>query len=232
MNLKQIITLLFLIIICQSILAQKPVKNFTPTSFSEVEYSKFSVNKSMPNEMRPQVLTALSYYPELSTVNIVFRMKESKTPLTSRPTFWSLFKAKKNRTYQITISTKAAEWLNPILFANLPYNAQIGVLGHEISHVADYNDKNFWQLLRIGVGMLSKKYTDKFEFNTDMRCVEHGLGYQLKSWSVYTRMALDLNEWKGAGKKNTKKAETEAEQRYMNPSTIEKYMQLLNIYNK
>lgn len=198
MKLKHEIIFLFLILVSQSIVAQKPVKQFTPNSFSEAKYGKFAVNKNIPIQIRAQALLALAYYPELIDQDIEFILKKAKTPLTSRPTFRSLFKSKDNRIYRITISTESVEWLQPILFNNLPFNAQVGVLGHEIAHITEYKSKNFWQLLRIGIGMLSKKFTNSFEFNTDKRCIEHGLAYQLKDWSIYTREALKIGEWKGA----------------------------------
>jgi hypothetical protein len=50
-----------------------------------------------------------------------------------------------------------------------------------------------------------------------MRCIEHGLGYQLLAWSVQVREKLQVKEWKNVSAKSSS-------ERYMNPETIEKYI--------
>ena len=66
---------------------------------------------------------------------------------------------------------------------------------------------------------------DAFEYNTDKRSIQHGLGYQLLSWSEEVRSKLNLNQWGGANKPERKR------ERYMNPETIKKSMQAITEYN-
>ena len=188
-------------------------------------------NKTIPKDIAPQVLTALSFYPELQDVKIEFRLRKRKTPLTSRPRIFSVFRKKKNRNYVITISIETKEELTPILFSNLPYNAQIGVLGHELAHISDYTTLNTFQLLGLSFGMLSSKYVDKFEWDTDQRTIEHGLGYQLYAWSSYVRQALNIKEWLGASKQIGEGNEPAINTRYMGPSAILAFLQRSGQYS-
>lgn len=179
----------------------------------------------------PQVLTALSFYPELRNVRIKFRVRKRKTPLTSRPRILSVFRKKKNRNYVITISNATTDRLTPILLSNLPYNAQIGVLGHELAHISHYNTQNTFQLIGLSLGMLRSTYVDEFEWNTDKSTIEHGLGYQLYDWSSYVRNALNIREWLGASQDVLDADLLKPKERYMNPKTILKHIQSNEQYN-
>ena len=73
---------------------------------------------------------------------------------------------------------------------------------------------------------LSKKSIDGFEYKTDMICIEHGLGYQLLSWSKEVRLKLNLIQWKGI-----KQLQENGRERYMNPESITKVISESKIYN-
>ena len=210
--------------------AQTPVMCFDKNCIDTNYYAAFGNNKIIPTEIREQVLFALTCYPELRDTKIIFRFREKITPLSSRPKFTSAFKKKLHRTYVITISTKSNNKFSPIVFSKLPFNAQIGVLGHELAHVADFNEKSSWQLIGLSLKMFNTKFVDRFEFNTDHICINHGLGYQLYDWSKYVRTALDIKEWKGAETDYSSEKDIPDKQRYMNPETIEKYIASNAIY--
>ncbi len=210
--------------------AQQPVKQFHPEHFDPVYYNQFGSDKIIPKEISNQVLLALSFFPELKYAKIKFSLCERHSPLSSRPTFISCFKRKRNRKFVISISTKTSEKLSPILFENLPYNAQVGVLGHELSHVSDFASRGFFGLIRIGVGHVSKKFMDNFENKTDMICIRHGLGYQLMEWSKYVRTALQIQEWYGADNPESFQKRSFKRERYMSPPSIQHQIDLLTLY--
>jgi hypothetical protein len=104
-------------------------------------------------------------------------------------------------------------------------NAQIGVLGHELAHSNEFINTGFFGIMRIAIGNLSWKYLDKFEYNTDKMTIDHGLGYQLLSWSETTEemlrnFGLQKDEDSAAGKR----------ERYMKPETIRQYINLSPTY--
>ena len=124
-------------------LCQKPVKQFAANSFSEEVYkildTAIGKNKTIPERYRKQILVALSYFPELAEAHIQFRIKHTYTPLASRPSWFGIFQKHKYRKYMITISDSSSSLLTPILLQQMEFNAQVGVLGHELSHVADFS---------------------------------------------------------------------------------------------
>lgn len=172
-------------------------------------------NKSMDSVFMRQIKGALMFYPELKNATIKFRIKKTQSPLAARPTFWAIFQKPKNRTYLITISHKTSDRFSPILLENLSFDAQVGVLGHELSHIAFYNQKKGAYFIRLVFMQLNTKAMDKFENETDKRCIEHGLGYQLLSWSTEVREKLGIKTWRGVDDN----AVTEKE-RYMSPASI------------
>lgn len=222
---KRFNTVLLLFIFANTFLAQKVVQSFKKDSLdSNFQKSIIYTNKTIPTQFDTVVKIALSYYPELKNVAIKIKVKNKLAPLAARPTVWSLFLKPEKRKYIITISDKSINYLSPILLKNLSFNSQIGVIGHELAHIAEYNSKKGVFFIGLVFKHLSKKQMDKFEFNTDKRCIEHGLGHQLLSWSMEVRHKLTLNQWGGANKPKAKR------ERYMNPETIINTMNLITIY--
>lgn len=164
-----------------------------------------------------QTRAALLFYPELKTTKITFKVKKSRSPLSARPRIWSVFQRPRNRNYVIVISSKTLKWLEPILLKNLSFNAQIGVLGHELSHVADFQQRRGIWFIRHAALHSNKKYVDKFENSTDSRCIKHGLGYQLLAWSEEVRRNLKIEQWNGADS-----PDAIGRERYMSPASIRK----------
>ncbi|TAL46019.1 MAG: hypothetical protein EPN92_06775 [Chitinophagaceae bacterium] len=184
---------------------------------------EFGKNKEIPEQYRKPILTALSHFPELKDVHVIFRIRKEYAPLTTKPNFAGVFKRKNHRTYIITISNETIDTLKGLLIQNLAFEEQVGVTGHELSHVVDFNSKNFPQTIAIGIGHLSKKYIDKMEFNTDRICIMHGLGEYLLAYSMHVRQTMHVHNWRGVDYVNKGNGNGHYE-RYMNPDTIEKYM--------
>ena len=179
--------------------------------------------KTIPAEYEKEALAALVHFPELRNVPVVFRVRKSFSTLKTRPSFISMFLPRGRRKYIITISSKTIPELEPISFKNLPEEARIGILGHELCHVVDFSGKSACQSLRIAAGHLSRHFMDSLEFHTDELCVRHGLGKQLEAWSIFIRQTMHTTYWRGAD--FVKRGDTRYE-RYMNPATIEKEMEL------
>ncbi|CAH8281886.1 hypothetical protein EV196_11213 [Mariniflexile fucanivorans] len=218
---KIVCSIFYLFLFHNDLKAQEIVESFYQDSLTNGEFSnlksEFGNHKTVIADYEKQMLIALSYFPELKDVKIVFRLRNRKTPLATRPTFFSMFCSAKKRTYVITISKKSTNYLNTIIFKNLNYNAQIGVLGHELSHISDYLNKGFGKMVVIAKNeLLSPTEVDKREFNTDLDCINHGLGFQLLDWSINVRENLKRANWLGA----VNLSNDEKSERYMNPSTI------------
>jgi hypothetical protein len=213
-NIKRLVFIftLFLTKINAQITPQKIVnQEFIKENFKDSLF----LNKKIDSLYKLQIQGALLFFPELKNVHIKFRVKHTLVPLAARPRIWAVFQKPENRKYLITISSKSIGKLEPILLKNLSFNAQVGVLGHEISHIAEFNEKKRSFFIKLLFWQLSKIRMDIFENNTDRRTVEHGLGYQLLAWSTEVRHNLKIKEWGGAVKNGVQERE-----RYMSPETI------------
>jgi hypothetical protein len=179
------------------------------------------INKQLPPGFEVQALEALSHFPELRATPIRFKVKASRMTAKTRPTVISSFLPKGCRKYLITISDQSIPDLNPILLKAQPYEAQVGLLGHELSHISDFSRKSSFKSFRDLVGHLSARWLDKMEFHTDWIAIQHGLGKNLQAWSRFIRNTMQVEYWRGSGYVKNKNNRIE---RYMNPDTIQKYM--------
>jgi hypothetical protein len=136
-------------------------------------------------------LRALSHYPELQGLRIVFRYERNKTAHSSRPRIWSVGRRPHRRCYLIAISTDVPDFFEPGMLKNLPYNAQIGVLGHELAHTCQYLGMRTGALLREGIRYQTRAaHVQTVEHHTDSIAIRHHLGYQLRTWSGQVRPLL------------------------------------------
>jgi len=156
----------------------------------------FGFNKLLIKELEYSSLIALSFFNELDSTRIEFRKKSIKTTLNVRPTVSSLFFRKKaKRKYIIRINDNVNT--PDITVDEVPFNAQIGLLGHEFCHIVDYQSRNFFQVIGRLFSYTSKKSKERFEKEIDQLTISKGLGWQLYDWSYYVLHTSDAtNEYK------------------------------------
>lgn len=214
-------------------LAQQPVQRFDPSSFTKEDslllVKMYGRNKEILPQFALPTLIALSYFPELEDTHIRFVFKDAYSPLRTKPNTWGIWRKGPNRSYTVTISDSSQFKLEFILLPFMGFNARIGVIGHELSHVADFSAMNIFQLAGSGIGHISTHYIDRFEYRTDSICIAHGLGYQLMEWSKFVREKLHTKNWEGSDNINEPVMTRE---RYMNPSTIQARIDHSAMYKK
>ncbi len=183
---------------------------------------EFGQNKILPKGFEIATLVALSHYPELKEVKIRFVLKETFIPLVSRPNITSMFKRKKNWEYLVIISDHSNDDMETILLKNLSFNAQVGIIGHELGHTAYYLDKKIGDMIGVGFNYINKKYRANFEKDTDKRAIDHGLGWQLYDYAIFSRSLPDM----------TRENIDWIDKYYMNGASIFQYMQHHPLYQK
>ncbi len=145
---------------------------------------RFGQNKTIPKKHELSILLALSYYPELIGVKIVFKDSKISTTLNARPTTLSLlFRKKQHRKYIVRINTKQKDSL--VTLNEVPFNAKIGLFGHEFNHFIDYERLNLFGVMKRLFSYTNKKSKEKFEKEIDLMTIKRGLGWQLYDWSFY-----------------------------------------------
>jgi hypothetical protein len=200
--------------------AQIPRKIFIKDSLTEDYFrelkKEFGNRKLYPQQFEKQILVALSYYPELKNTPILFRIRTRHTGLNTRATWPGVFESSRKRHFVITISDSSEDMLMPLMFKNLSFNAQVGVMGHELAHATDFLRMTTRQIIMHAIKNVSAKYIDRFEYNTDAICIAHGLGYQLLEYSSYVRQKMKRVYWRGSDFAH----HPMDIERYMNPTTI------------
>jgi hypothetical protein len=174
-------------------------------------------NKVYPADFEEQILTALSFYPELKDHRIDFQLRKGYAPLSSRPTYGGLFRSARKRKYKVFISTGSGKMWDSMVLKYAPFDAGVGVLGHELSHVLNFSRMSGLSLTWLGVSHVSKSYMDRFEFLTDSLSIEQGMGEYLLAMGIHARKtfgAPDPEQLQVKGEKGNYK------ERYMSPSTI------------
>ncbi|PCJ85360.1 MAG: hypothetical protein COA57_07795 [Flavobacteriales bacterium] len=137
-------------------------------------------------------VVALSHYPELKDVKIKFVEKKIKATMAARPAGLSIFRKGPKRKYKIFINNK----YNPkgMLLEMFSFDSQTGVVGHELGHIAWYINRSTFGIIADGTGYLFPKFRANYEKATDRRTVDHGLGWQLYSFTYQGLHELKMPE--------------------------------------
>jgi hypothetical protein len=138
-------------------------------------------NKTFLSSYEVASLIALRHYPQLVNTKIIFKEKSINSTMQARPKGLNILRRKGKRKYVVYINT-----INPkVPLDSISFNAKVGVLGHELAHIVDYESRSVLSILGIALRYGSKKYRAKFERATDQMTINHGLLWQSYDFSAY-----------------------------------------------
>ncbi|MFC5412447.1 hypothetical protein ACFPMF_24190 [Larkinella bovis] len=146
------------------------------------ELAEFGTHKTIPAVIKKNVLTALSFYPELknTTIRFCFKQRIRSSVMQAQPVFRSLLNRRKNRAYRIYISALFKLTHSAVPIHQLPDAIMIGWIGHELGHIMDYERRSTLGMAGFGLSYLfSPAYVKKVERIADHFAVERGLGHYL-----------------------------------------------------
>jgi len=146
---------------------------------------EFGMNKTIPTEIELECLTALSYYPELKNIKIIFQFGSPVSTMVSRPKLKSILRSGNKREYQIIIR-KPGISKNGLEWNELSFNSLIGWIAHELGHIVHYSHKTSGGVLFTGVKYGFPGYRRRMERFTDNLVIQHDLGYALLEGTDYT----------------------------------------------
>ncbi|NQV69668.1 MAG: hypothetical protein HQ498_06550 [Pseudohongiella sp.] len=148
--------------------------------------AEFGQHKELPINFELQTLLALSHYPELKDIKIRFIIDDVGIPLSSRPHWASMLRSASNRSYQVIMDSNLEGPRDVLLLKNQPFNAQIGIIGHELAHTVYYLNRSFWGIIADALCQLNACRID-FERATDRRLISYGLGWQRYDHATFVR---------------------------------------------
>lgn len=159
--------------------------NFSDTVFPDVFF------QNNANEFKDPVITAASAFSELKDVKIEIKRKRIKTMMAARPKISFLFRNRENREYVIIITNHEVMNANA-MYANMSSCAQVGVLGHELSHILSYEDMTNMELLWFGIKYVFNK--KEVEAETDLIAIKKGFGQQIIEFNRYLNKSPEINK--------------------------------------
>jgi len=133
---------------------------------------------NIPESIKKEILTALSYYPELENtrINFEFKKKIKKSTMQAQPSFGSFFRKKEKRSYNIYMSETVNISGETLYTKNMPSNVLIGWIGHELGHVMDYRNRSNFNLIWFGIKyILSDSHIVEAERSADTFAVQSGM---------------------------------------------------------
>ena len=110
-------------------------------------------NKGLPPGFETAAAIAYSAFPQLKDVNIDMILTEEGAPMESTVEIGSLFGGRKNRRYRILLNDAHNSFFDPILLRSLPFDAQVGILAHELGHIVYYHDLNVFEFGNWGLNI-------------------------------------------------------------------------------
>ncbi|MGF7139792.1 hypothetical protein [Roseimarinus sediminis] len=192
---RYVLVLLPMLIASFFVKGVEPVQNIHKDSI-EVKldrlWQELGSNKEVTEELMPQFLAALEYFPELKHLKIKVVRRDIKTTMQCRPRWDFFLHQRDQRTYLIVVD-KEKEGFDGVLFEELPLNAQVGVFGHELAHVLDYSGRNTLEVIALGVRYLNKNQRRLIENRVDLLAINKGLGFQINDFSKYVFEDADVS---------------------------------------
>lgn len=145
-------------------------------------------------DIRFDILTALSYYPELAGVKIKFSYKPIKQTMNSRPSPLNMFRKKANWRYSIIVNNNKGRY-KALPFEKLPFSMKVGWLGHELAHTLQYKQMRSGEMVVFAFKyVFSKRFVRKAERYSDLITIEHGLAYPLYIGIDFLQNSKDIDE--------------------------------------
>ena len=143
------------------------------------ELLPFRHNKQIPPAIAYNVLTALSFYPELkdTCIHFIFKANIKTSVMQAQPVFATLLLGRNKRRYRINISAHFKLIHSQMPITEIPDEVMIGWIGHELGHILDYESKSNTEMISFGYRYISSpSYVKEAERLADTYAVERGLG--------------------------------------------------------
>lgn len=209
-----IITLLLVLValvIFQDVDPEHEVPDIIPFAFQDTlanrNYNLDSLkaiigeNKSLPEGFEVAAAIAYSAFPQLKDVDIEMILTPEGAPMESTPVIKTLFGPRKNRRYHILLNDAQNSYFEPILMRALPFDAQVGILAHELGHIVYYQKLNILEFGKWGLMYLKDDdFRSTHERSTDLMPFYHGLGSQIYQYAYFVRYDPSCREFYKNGK--------------------------------
>lgn len=178
--------------------------------------------------LKKQFNYVLKFFPKMLVKNIRIEFNRKEDVVKIKPKFSSIFKMPSQRVYTVYFSKGTKSTLDSVLLENLSFNAQLGLIGTQVSVIEDLSTGGFFNFIGWYFKHITHKGMKKIRALAERRTLEVGLGYQLLTLNKELNEKLKIDNWP-----NTK-GYTNYMQHYKNremkPQTILNLMNDLPVY--
>ena len=158
-------------------------------------YQNYGKLKVLPEGYEKAAILALAHYPQLKEVPIVFELNTESAPMEATFQYWSLLGIG-DRKYRIRLNIARNVGYDEILMYSLPFDAQIGILAHELGHVVYYEKLNLFQIIKWALlYLVDDNFRSTHESTTDLMPIYHGLGWQIYNYAYYLSHNEATRDW-------------------------------------
>lgn len=170
-----------------------------PEVVSHDSMEAYAQNKDIPDEVREEILFALSHFPELKETPIEFKFKKkvSKSIMQAQPKVGSLLtRHRRNRAYVIkmTENFKVGDTTMSMV-DEVPSSVLAGWIGHELGHIMDYRERNVFNMIFFGIAYsFSKSFLMGAERRADGYAVQKNMGNFIVATKNFILDNADLPE--------------------------------------
>ena len=137
--------------------------------------------KNVPPKFQKQFSYICAHFQEIKDTNISLRFRPISMTMQARPNIWTVLGGE--REYFVFVNTERNK--NGLLLEDIPFNAQIGIIAHELCHIIDYHYKTNWEIIKTGLWYLKKRNQEHYEKAVDYLVIKKGFGHQLRDWSHF-----------------------------------------------
>jgi hypothetical protein len=137
-----------------------------------------------PAVLKEAIVPLRSHYPALRKVSIKFAFSRafSGAVMQAQPQWPGMLRPGQARRYQIEMKPYLLlrDEQDTLALHRIPQKVLIGWLGHELGHIADYENKGFWEMIDLGLGYLTSAVSQRAtEQRADSIATRHGLGPEI-----------------------------------------------------
>lgn len=193
------LTLIVTIFALEQSYAQYPLFDPIPSEdwlFEHIDSLKntYLQNKTVPDDFESSIIAALMFFPELEKTHIKFKTKEISTTMAALPRSNIIFKKRGSRHYTVIINHKYNKLRAPLM-SDVPYYARVGIIGHELSHIVDYQNKRLATIVGNGIAYsISKKFRRNLEYKIDRMTINRGLGEGLLAFRHFVENEAETTD--------------------------------------
>lgn len=168
------------------------------------------------------------FFPKMlvKTIRVEFNQKEDVVKV--KPKFSSIFKMPSQRIYTVYFSKTTKSTLDSVLLENLSFNAQLGLIGIQVSVIEDLSTGGFFNFIGWYFKHLTHKGMKRIRADAERRTLEVGLGFQLLSLNKEVNEKLKIDNWTNT--KGYTNYMRHYKNREMKPQTILNFINDLPVY--